>query len=152
MTLDLGLADIGQRRRPPTRVIVLVDDHSPHALIEIMSMDDTRHYAEFHAHARFEIPRLAAPHLRQRHFETERGFRAYYGSSFPRPVRIGTSRLRFAIKTGENVFDHVAGEQPVDRRPTRCDRLFPHGFVESGQDRIDRDSPGEAFEQLREAL
>ena len=56
MTLDRGLVDIGQRRRPPTWLVVLVDDHGPHTLIEIVSMDDTRHYAEFHAHARFEIP------------------------------------------------------------------------------------------------
>src|SRR5262245_27921829 len=152
MTLDLGLADLGQRRRPPTRGIVLVDDHGPHALIKIMSMNDARHYAEFHAHARFEIPCLAAPHLRQRHFETERRFRAYYGSGFPRPVRISTPRLRFTVKTSENIFDHVPGEQPIDRRPTGCDRPLAYRLVESRQDRIDRDSPGEAFEQLRKAF
>src|SRR4249920_386095 len=121
MTLDRGLVDIGQCRGPPTRVIVFVDDHGPHTLVEIVPMDDTRHYAEFHAHARFEIPRLASSYLRQRQLETERRFRTYYGGGFFCPICVSTGGIRFTIEAGENVFDHVPCEQPVDRGPSRHD-------------------------------
>ena len=56
MALDFLSAHLGERRRLPARRVVLVDDHGAHALVEIVAMDDARHYAEFGAHARFEIP------------------------------------------------------------------------------------------------
>ncbi len=38
MPLDLGLAHLGEARRPPARRIVLVDDHGAHALVEIVAL------------------------------------------------------------------------------------------------------------------
>src|ERR1041385_1502085 len=46
MTLDVGGADLGKRRRPPARRVVLIDDHGAHAFIKIVAFDDARHYAE----------------------------------------------------------------------------------------------------------
>ena len=60
MALDLGVGDLGERGRLPARRVVLVDDHRAHALVEIMAVDDARHYAEFGAHAR-RRNRSAAP-------------------------------------------------------------------------------------------
>jgi hypothetical protein len=70
MAFNLGFARIGESSRPPTRLVVLVDDHGAHALVKVMPMDDALHYAEFHEHARLEIPGSAASNLRQRQFET----------------------------------------------------------------------------------
>ena len=54
MALDLGIRHLGERGRLPARRVVLVDDHRAHAFIEIMAMNDARHYAEFGLHARVE--------------------------------------------------------------------------------------------------
>ena len=36
IALDLRVADLGQRRRPPARVLILVDDDRAHAFVEIV--------------------------------------------------------------------------------------------------------------------
>ena len=46
-------------------------------------------------------------------------FERDYGGGLLCPFRIGAPGDRFTINGGENVFDHVAGEQPVDRRTMR---------------------------------
>src|ERR1041385_971567 len=96
MALDLSRAHLIERRRPPTRLVVLVDDHGAHAFIEIVALDETRHYAEFGAHARGEIPTFAAPHLRQRELEAERRFGTHGSGGFLRPA------AAVAIERGEN--------------------------------------------------
>src|SRR4051794_23472951 len=74
MPLDLGVGDLGERGGVPARRVVLVDDHSAHALVEIMASNDARHYAEFRLHARCEVQGFAAAYLRQREFKAERRF------------------------------------------------------------------------------
>ena len=109
MTCDFRLANVGQRGRLPSRFVVFVDDHSAHALIEIMAVDDARHYAHFGAHARIEIGGCAVPHLRQREFKTERRFSPHGGGGLSRPFGIAAARRRFAVDPGKNAFDGVAG-------------------------------------------
>ena len=41
------------------------------------------------------------------------------------PFGVGASGRSFAVECGKNVFDHVAGEQPVDRRRALHDRARP---------------------------
>jgi hypothetical protein len=40
MALNVCLLDIRKRRRPPARVVIFVNDHCAHALVEIMLMND----------------------------------------------------------------------------------------------------------------
>src|SRR5262249_43000529 len=63
----LHLSRINRREggRLPVRRLILVDDHRPHPLIEVMAPHHAGHYAEFGAHALCEIECGAAPHLRQ---------------------------------------------------------------------------------------
>src|SRR5450756_1007673 len=102
MALDLRLAHRCECPRIPLRLVVLVDDDGAHAFIEVVAMDDARHYAEFGAHARLEIVSSAAPHLRQRQFEAERRFRAQAYGGLGRPFGIGATRSRFAVERIEN--------------------------------------------------
>ena len=151
MPLDLRLTDIGKRRGLPARPVVLVDDHGAHTLIEIMPMDHARHYAKLHAHARLEVPGFSPPDLRQRKLEAERRFCAYRGGGFPSPFGITTAGHRFAIERGENVLDHVAGKQPINRRPVLHDRSLPRRLGEGSQYGIDRDRPRQALDQRTKA-
>ena len=113
-----------ERRRLPARLVVLVDDHGAHALVEIVAMDDARHYAEFGAHARLEIPMPAAPHLRQRDFQTERRFRPHGGGGLARPFGVGAAGSRFAVERGEDVLDAFAGESS-GRSPCAAPAIGP---------------------------
>src|ERR1700681_4389987 len=146
MALDLGLAHFCELCRLPTRLVVLVDDHGAHALIKIVAMDDARHYAEFGAHARLEIPSLAAPHLRQRQLETERGFALYGRGGLGSPFRVRISKCRFTFKRHENVFDPLARKQPVDRAAPGHDRPLAYQLIESGEDGVDRNRAAQAVE------
>src|SRR5262245_3376793 len=105
MTLDVRLADLGQRGRTPARPVVLVDDHGAYAFIEIMSVNDAGHYAEFRAHARIEIPGLAAAHLRQRQFKAERRLCADDDSRLLRPIPVETAPDRLALPRGKTCSD-----------------------------------------------
>src|SRR4249920_2470134 len=116
MALDLLLAYIGERRRSPVWLVILVDNHGTHTLVEIMPVDDTRHYAEFHAHARLEIPCFATPHLCQRQFKAERRFGTHDCRDFAGPVGVGASRRSFTLDRGKNILDHVAHKEAIDQR------------------------------------
>src|SRR6185503_11768789 len=113
MTLNIFLPNIGKRGRPPARLVVLVDDHCAHAFVEIMPMDDARHYAEFHLHARLEIPGLAATYLRQRQLEAQWRFCTHGGSRPGSPFGVGASARGFAVERGQDVLHHVAGKEAV---------------------------------------
>src|SRR5262245_1682351 len=147
VALDVRLADVGQRGRPPAWLVVLVDDHGAYAFIEIMSVNDAGHYAEFRAHARIEIPGPAAAHLRQRQFKTERRLSADGGSRLLRPIRVDPARDRFAIERGKNGLDHVPSEQTVDCGAVLHNHTLSRRFAERGQNRINRDGAGQAVEQ-----
>src|SRR5688572_27495107 len=111
MTFDVGVGYLGQGRGLPARLVVLVDDHSAHAFVEIMAADDTRDYAEFRLHALAEVPILAAANLRQSELETQWRFGPDRGCRAARPFGMFTALL---IEPGENVFDTIAGEQSVN--------------------------------------
>src|SRR5581483_3307971 len=145
MALDLGLADAGERRRPPARLVVLVDDHGTHALVEIVAFDDARHYAEFGAHARRKIPGFAAPHLRQRDLEAERRFGADRGGGLARPI------IALAVERGDDVLDPVMREQAVDGGAMRRQPALARRFSEGIENGVDRHGAAEAVEQRREA-
>src|ERR1700733_4954704 len=66
MALHAGLGHLGERRGAPARAIVLVDDHGPNALIEILLVGNARHDAKFRLHAFVKRPAAAAPHLHER--------------------------------------------------------------------------------------
>src|SRR5262249_58622006 len=71
--LHRGRINRRESGRLPVRRLILVDDHRPHPLIEVMAPHHAGHYAEFGAHALGEIERGAAAHLRQ--CELEAGWR-----------------------------------------------------------------------------
>src|SRR5262249_55262185 len=72
MPLEVRGRPLGERRGPPARRIVLVDDHGAHSLIKVRPAHDPRHDAELGAHALVERPLRPAPHLRKRDLEAER--------------------------------------------------------------------------------
>ena len=74
MPSDLGLRHRVERRRPPARRVVLVDDHRAHPFIEVFAVNDARHYAEFGLHARIECEGFAGANLRQRKLQARRRF------------------------------------------------------------------------------
>src|SRR5262249_60769276 len=74
VALDLRVPHRIERRRPPARRVLLVDDHRADAFVEIVPVDEARDDAEFGLHAIRERPGLAAPHLCERDLETRRRF------------------------------------------------------------------------------
>ena len=152
MALDLGVAHVGKRGRPPARLVILIDDHGAHALVEVMVMDEARHYAEFRAHARVEIPLLAAAHLLQRDLETERRFGPHGGGGLGRPFGIGGTRGGFLVERGEDVLDAGTGKQPVDRRRgAPLNRPLARRLREGAEHGIDRDRAGKRPRSVRES-
>src|SRR5262245_55325551 len=69
MALDLGIADRRERRRLPMRRLILVDDHRPYPLVEVVPARDAGNYSEFRPHALGEIEAAAAPELGERDLE-----------------------------------------------------------------------------------
>src|SRR5665213_682901 len=143
MALHFGIAHLGEGGWLPTRFVVLVDDHGAYALVEVMTMDDARHYAEFGAHARREIPFFAAPYLRQRQFKTERRFCTQNRRRFAGPFGIGALGTRLAVERGQDVLDPASREQPVDGAVPRHDGPLPRGFRECRQQRVHRNGSRE---------
>src|SRR5215813_11314043 len=86
MALNLGIADRGERRRLPMRRLILVDDHRPYPLVEVMPAYDAGNYSEFGPHALGEIEAAAAPKLGERDLETQGRFDADAGRSEERRV------------------------------------------------------------------
>src|SRR5689334_14584711 len=92
MSFDVFRGHLGERRRSPVWTIVLVDDHGPDALIEIMSICDAGHYAEFRLHALRKRPVAAMPHLRKCDLEAERRLGTDRRRDLACPARIVTCR------------------------------------------------------------
>ena len=151
MALDLGVADLGQRRRPPARLVVLVDDHRAHAFVEIVAMNDARHYAEFGLHARLEIP-------------SSRRARICASASFRLSRRFGADRGRGGLRGPFGVLAALRGRalsrmsstrSPVNSRSiaraARHDRPLPGRLGECRQHRIDRHRAAQRFEQIGKA-
>src|SRR5882672_2674892 len=93
MPRDIRLADRLKRGRLPARRLVLVDDHRSYALVEVVAAHDARDYAEFDAHARFEIELPPAPQLRQRDLDTRRRFGSDQGCG-----GVGKCRIRAILR------------------------------------------------------
>src|SRR5215470_8260268 len=51
---------LGQRRRPPVRRLILVDDARAHAFVEILPRHGVQGQSVFHAHGRGEVAQPAA--------------------------------------------------------------------------------------------
>ena len=147
MARHLGVAHIRQSRRLPARLVVLVDDHGAHTLIEIVTINDARDYAEFGAHARCEIASCAEADLRQRNFKTERRFGPHQGRGFARPFGVSAAGCRLTIERRQNGFNLVAGEQPVDRGAAGHHRPLAGRFGKGGQNRIHRHRAGQPIDQ-----
>src|SRR5215813_14019992 len=86
MAIDVGIADRRERRRLPMRRLILVDDHRPYPLVEVMPACDAGNYSEFGPHALGEIEAAAAPKLGERDLETQGRFDADAGRSEERRV------------------------------------------------------------------
>src|SRR5262245_23834805 len=117
MTFDLGLADSGQSGRPPLRRLVLVDDHRPDSLIEVVPSYHMGNYPVFGAHALVESERSAAPLQGERELEAERRLlpdrRRGPAGKVGFVARLGSAD----VEAGQNLFYVIRIEPSVDRRP-----------------------------------
>src|SRR5687767_4229607 len=104
MSLHLRVADLADRRPPPLRPLVLVDDHCPDAIVEIVAMDNARHDTKLGLHAVGKRPGLAASHLRKRDLQAGWGFSTNQRSRGPRESSLVAVGNRLAIKVRENIF------------------------------------------------
>ena len=151
MPLDLGRAHLGERRRPPARPVVLVDDHGAHALVEIVAFDDARHYAEFGAHARLRnrsvLPRrTCASAILRLSGDLVRMVAAVCPAHAASAEPDDASRSSAARISSTR----VAGEQPVDGRAARRDRpLARAGSWKAASTASTGTRAGKALEQRR---
>ena len=75
MARDLVLRHRAERRRPPARRIVLVDDHRAHPFVEVVAVDDRGTLCGIRSACTHRMTALRpAPHLRQRNLEAGRRF------------------------------------------------------------------------------
>src|SRR5262249_21948793 len=110
MRLDVGLADLPQRRWPPLRRLVLVDDHRTDSLIEIMPPGDAGNYSEFGAHALVEIEAAATAQLRQRDLEAQRRLGAHGSGGGAGKGHICASGCGLGVESCQDVLDPIGLE------------------------------------------
>src|SRR5215831_3473714 len=100
----------------PARTIVLVDDHGPDTLVEIVPISDAGHYAEFGPHALLKRPVTATLHLRQRDLEAQRRLGANRRRHIARPAGVALCGRGLCVEPRQYLLDAAGGENPVDGR------------------------------------
>src|SRR5262249_19295878 len=114
LPLEFRVPHFSKLRGLPARLVVLVHDHGAYAFIKVVPLDDPRHYAEFRAHARLEIPALAAADLSQGNFQAERRLGAYRGRGFLRPFGVAGYQSHFTIEGAKNVLDAIGRKDSIN--------------------------------------
>src|SRR5882672_1892274 len=130
---DHRVRNLCQRRRPPARRLVLVDQRRPHTFVEIRRRRHLQGHAELHAHGRREIVQARSEaQLAQGHLQARRRLALQHDDRLVRPHRLLGRQPR------QDFLDRLAREAAIDRRALmrqrRGARIARHAIEQSGDD------------------